>query len=66
MLGEIIWNEDTIGIVSTMAVPVAIVFIACWMHVERRKSDNALKRRMVERGMSAEEIERVIAAKGSK
>jgi len=66
MLGEIIWDLPTIGIVCTMAVPVLVMFSIAWVQVERRKSDNALKRSMVDRGMSAQDIERVIAAKEPK
>ena len=66
MLAEIIWNQNTIAVVCVFAVPITAIIATFWSQVERRKSDNDLKRSMVERGMSAEEIERVIAAKVSK
>jgi hypothetical protein len=66
MLGEIIWDQNSIAVVCVMAVPILVMFSLAWVQVERRKSDNALKQSMVERGMSAEDIERVIAAKGPK
>lgn len=66
MLADIVWNENTIAIVCVFAVPVVAILAVFWAQVEHRKSDNELKRSMVERGMSAEEIERVIAAKVNK
>jgi len=66
MLAEIVWNEKTIAIVCVYAVPIVAIIAICWSRVERAKSDNELKRSMVERGMSADEIERILAAKVSK
>jgi len=63
MLAEIIWNEKTIGIVMGCAIPIVALVGGFWYRLERAKSNNELKRRMVERGMSAEEIERVMAAR---
>jgi hypothetical protein len=66
MLSEIIWNQNTIAVVCVFSIPIVAIIGGLWAQVESRKSDNELKRSMVERGMSAEEIERVIAAKVSK
>jgi len=63
MLAEIIWNQNTIAIVATFSIPIVAIIAGCWFKIERVRSENDLKRSMVERGMSAEEIERVIAAK---
>jgi len=63
MLSEIVWNEGTISIVGGLAVVLAAILGGFWYGLEKAKSTNDLKREMVARGMSAEEIERVIAAK---
>lgn len=50
-------------VVGIMLVVVGIPVVASyWYKTVVRTSENDLKRSMVERGMSAEEIERVIAA----
>jgi hypothetical protein len=43
-------------------VPLASILGWYWLKLHQTRSDNALKQSMVERGMSADEIERVIAA----
>jgi ABC-type bacteriocin/lantibiotic exporter with double-glycine peptidase domain len=66
MLAEIVWNQNTLAVVCVFAVPIVAIVAGVWAKVEARKSDNDLKRSMVERGMSADEIERILAAKASK
>lgn len=66
MLAEIVWNQNTLAVVCVFAVPIVAIVAGVWAKVEARKSDNDLKRSMVERGMSAEDIERILAAKVSK
>ena len=63
MLAEIIWNQATLAIAGFFGVPISAILGTFWAQVQRHKSDNALKRTMVERGMSPEEIERVLSAK---
>jgi len=65
MLAEILWNQNTIAVVCVFAVPIVAIIAGVWSKVESRKSDNDLKRSMVERGMSADEIEPILAAKVS-
>jgi hypothetical protein len=62
LLSEIVWDEATIAIVGTFAVPLAVILAGAWYKLNKVRSDNDLKRTMIERGMSVEEIERVIAA----
>ena len=66
VLSEIVWTRDTImsvGVVIVMAgIPLASILGWYWLKLHQTRSDNALKQSMVERGMSAEEIERVMAA----
>jgi ABC-type bacteriocin/lantibiotic exporter with double-glycine peptidase domain len=65
MLAEIIWNESTLGVVMVLGIPMVAIVGGLWAKIERTKSDNELKRSMVERGMSVEEIERVLNLKSS-
>ena len=62
MLADILWNEATLAIVMGCAIPIAAIVCIAWCKVAKSTSENDLKRRMVERGMSADEIERVLAA----
>jgi hypothetical protein len=66
LLSEFVWTRDTImsvGIVLVMAgIPLASILGWYWLRLHQTRSDNALKQSMVERGMSADDIERVIAA----
>ena len=66
LLAEISWDRDTImaiGVVAAIAgVPLASILGWYWFRLHQVRSDNALKRTMVERGMSASDIERVLAA----
>jgi len=66
MFSEIVWDAGTITMAGAFAIPLAAIIGGTWYKLEKAKSDNRLKQRMVERGMSAEEIERVLAAKGAK
>ena len=60
MLAEMIWNERTLAILMVFAVPIVAIVAGVWAYIERTRSENELKRSMVERGMSVEEIERVM------
>ena len=52
--------------IVAICVSIGVPIIAhCWFELRKHESDNELKRSMIERGMSAEEIERVLAAKSS-
>ncbi len=51
---------------GTLVLLVAVPVIAsAWRQVAKDRSDAELKRPMIERGMSVEEIERVLRAKSS-
>lgn len=65
MLSEIIWDFRTIAVVCGCAIPVSGIIAGYWYKIERAKTDNRLKQQMLERGMSADEIERVLSAKSS-
>jgi hypothetical protein len=62
----ILADPDTIGIVAILAVfgvPIIAILSAFSHKRDRLKAETELKRRMLERGMSAEEIALVIAAR---
>lgn len=63
MLAEIIWDKQTLGVVMIFSIPLVTIVGMMWVWLERSRSENELKRSMIERGMSAGEIERVIAAR---
>ncbi len=60
MLSEIVWTKEMLGVVFGCAIPIAAIIGVFWHKIAKTTSENDLKRRMVERGMSAEEIERVL------
>ena len=50
--------------ITAIVVGISVPVISkLWFELERHREDTKLKRFMVERGMSADEIERVLAAK---
>ncbi len=63
MLAGIVWNEATIAIAMGCTVPIVAIISIAWCKVSKATAEHDLKRRMVERGMSADEIERVMAAR---
>ena len=63
MLAEIRWNESTIAVAGAFAIPIVSIIGSYWYKLGRTRSENALKREMVARGMSADEIERVMDAR---
>lgn len=62
LLGEIVWNSQSLAVIGAFAVPLSVVLAIAWYSWNRARAEIMLKRVMVERGMSADEIERVIAA----
>lgn len=63
MLADFQWNTQTITVLAVFAVPISAIVVNAWQKVEKARAENELKRNMIQRGMSAEEIERVISAK---
>ena len=63
LVAEIIWNSGTIMMALIFGLPIVSVLGGMWFKLNKVRSDNELKRTMVERGMSADEIERVINAR---
>lgn len=69
MLAEINWNGlfrvEVISIIMGCLIPITWAIATAWKGIEKNKSDNALKRSLVERGLSIDEIERVLSAGAS-
>ena len=53
-----LFRPDVIWVI----IPVTAIIATFWCGAVKARSANALKQSMVERGMSAEEIERVLKA----
>lgn len=58
-------QQQTIIPLAAMLFGVIVIFIGVWRKVETHKADVELKRDMIARGMSPEDIERVLAARSS-
>ncbi|MDM8006346.1 MAG: hypothetical protein QUV05_09405 [Phycisphaerae bacterium] len=55
-------SVDQLAILGAFSIPIVIIVGGLWYKIRKMVSENDLKRTMVERGMSVEEIERVLAA----
>jgi hypothetical protein len=63
MLSPISWDAETVLTAGMFAVPIAAIVAGAWSKLAKAQSENDLKLSRVERSMSAEEIERVMAAR---
>jgi hypothetical protein len=59
---ELLFDMPQLAIVMGCLIPIVGIAAAYWYHGLKVRSDNDLKRSMVERGMTVEEIERVMSA----
>jgi len=59
----ILQNEDTVALIGAFSVAAIAVVGALWYRLARFRTEADLKQSMIERGMSVEEIERVLKAK---
>ncbi len=59
---ESIFRLPQLPIIMGCLIPIVAIVGNFWYKAHKHKNDHDLKRRMLERGMSAEEIERVISA----
>ena len=57
-----IFDPRVIGIIMGCGIPIVAIIAKYWHDAVRSRSEIELKRSMVERGMSADEIERVMSA----
>ncbi len=51
-----------IAVIMGCLIPIAGVICAAWYKTQKARSDNELKHVLVQRGMSADEIERIVSA----
>ena len=63
--GNFLSNPMAIPIVAIIVGVAVPVITAFWCEREKHKEECKLKRTMIERGMSVDEIERVLAAKST-
>ena len=66
MLAENLLDGATLRSMMIFAVPILSVLGTFGWLTARTISENALKRRMIDQGMSADEIEQVLSAKSSR
>ena len=59
---ESIFRMPQLPIIMGCLIPITAIIGSFWYKAQKVKSDKDLKLSMLERGMSAEEIERVISA----
>jgi hypothetical protein len=68
MLADQAWQRifemPQLVIVVGCLIPIAGIIATFWYKAQKVRSENELKRTMVERGLSAAEIERIMAAQG--
>jgi len=63
---EKLLEPQTLTILLIFGIPVISIITYYWYKIQKVRSDNNLKRRLVESGLSVEEIERVLNAGGGK
>ena len=62
MWDKLLSNTSSLVIILAMSIPIISVVGHYWSEVLRNRDNNQLKKAMLERGMSAQEIEQVINA----
>ena len=66
MLSAIDWNVGSIATVMGCLIPIVAIISAALYKAIKTTSENDLKRSMVERDWSANEVEQVLAAKSTR
>ena len=72
MLAEQFWHglfempqiAIVMGCLVGCLIPIAGIIAYYWYKTQQVRSENELKRTMVDRGLSADEIERILTAQG--
>ncbi len=60
IMDKLLSNPETVMFIMVFAVPIVAIWAGCWQKVRVNQSNNDLKQSMLERGMSAQEIEQVM------
>ncbi len=58
------WHPSMIMGVLVFSIPIVAIVGHFWHETIKTRSETELKRQMIEQGMSADDIERVLAARG--
>ncbi|MBN2211156.1 MAG: hypothetical protein JW709_07145 [Sedimentisphaerales bacterium] len=64
-MDEFFENTGSVMFIMIFSIPIVGIIAHYWHEIHKTRSNNELKQSMLDRGMSAEEIERVLNA-GSK
>lgn len=62
MIAEFPWRVEQIAVLGAFAIPIAAIIAYYWYRATAARANAGLKQTLAKRGMSAEEIERVIRA----
>jgi hypothetical protein len=66
LIEQVLASKDGVAIVAVVVmfgvVPLAAIAGSVWHEIVKTRSENELKQSMIERGLSVEEIERVMRA----
>lgn len=62
MMERLFSDPDVSAVFMLFAIPVVAIVVNCWTRMTKFESNQALKRAMIERGMSAQDIAQVIRA----
>ena len=60
---EFIFGMPQIAVIMGCLIPIASIIASFWYKAQKVQSENELKRTLVEQGLSADDIERIIRAK---
>ena len=59
---HVIFGMPQIAVIMGCLIPIVSVIASAWYKAQKVRSEHELKRTLVERGLSVDEIERIIAA----
>ena len=62
---EFVFQMPQLAIIMGCLIPIIAIIASFWYKAVKVRAENDLKRSMVDRGMSPDEIERIIAAQTS-
>ncbi len=59
---QVIFGMPQIAVIMGCLIPIVGVIASAWYKAQKVRSDNQLKQTLVDRGLSADDIERIISA----
>ena len=60
---HVIFGMPQIAVIMGCLIPIAGIIASAWYKAQKVRSENELKRTLVEQGLSADDIERIIRSK---